>query len=605
MEDEKAFLETLPSSPGVYRMLNDSGKILYVGKAKNLKKRVSSYFRTSYTDKKTEALMAHVDSVEFTIVNNEHEALLLENNFIKQYRPRYNVVLRDDKTYPFLLLSTEHDFPRLDLYRGKGRPKGQTFGPFPNAGSVRESLSLIQKLFRLRQCNDVFFSHRSRPCLQYQIHRCTAPCVGYVSKKDYADQVRLATLFLKGENNLIIDSLTHQMTEASDLKAYERAQYFRDTVIKLRLLQKQQTIVGGKSDVDVLAVVQSLEMTAVCIVFIRSGRVLGHKTYFPSIPAGFSPSDAIHAFIAQYYCDSVRAKQNLAKVIVNVKINQREALQRSLQKLFGTSFRLTDRQLVMYQAWRSMAEKNALHDIAQRLSDSLTPIKQLHALQDALSLPDSLSRIECFDVSHTQGTSTVASCVVYTTAGITTSEYRRFTIKDITPGDDYAAMRQVLLRRYTQVKKDDAPLPDLVIIDGGKGQMSQAISVMLELQLTEIPLLGVAKGESRKAGEETLFLNDVSQSIELSSESVALHLIQLIRDESHRFAIAGHRSKRKKQFIHSPLDDIEGIGPKRRQALLRHFGGMQGLLQASQHEIAAVQGVSSKLAELIYCALHP
>ncbi len=604
MDDVKALIETLPALPGVYRFLSHSGKILYVGKAKHLKKRVSSYFRSTFSDKKTEVLMAQVDSVEFTIVNNEHEALLLENNFIKQYRPRYNVVLRDDKTYPFLLLSNQHKFPRLDLYRGKGHPKGQTFGPYPNAGSVRESLSLIQKLFRLRQCNDVFFSHRSRPCLQYQIHRCTAPCVGYVSQEDYAEQVRLATLFLQGENTAIIRALTDQMNKKSKEQAYERALYFRDTIAKLRTLQKQQTMVGGQGDVDVLSVVQSLAVTAVSIVFIRSGRVLGHKTYFPSVPGGVPVSEAIHAFIAQYYCDLVRSKQVLNKVIVNVKIAQREVLQLSLQALFGASFHLTDRQQAGYRAWLSMAEKNARHDIAQRLNNTLTPTKQLNALQTALALPDRIDRIECFDVSHTQGTATVAACVVYTTEGVTTSEYRRFTIKDITPGDDYAAMHQVLLRRYTQRKQDDAPLPDLIIIDGGKGQLRQAMAVMQELQLTAIPLLGVAKGVGRKPGEETLFLNDASHEVLLTADSVALHLVQLIRDESHRFAIAGHRARRKKQFAHSPLDDVDGVGPKRRQALLQHFGGMQGLLQADQHEIAIVPGISLALAEVIYRALH-
>ncbi|HAG62306.1 MAG TPA: excinuclease ABC subunit C [Coxiellaceae bacterium] len=604
MEDVKAFLDTLPHQPGVYRMLNDAGKILYVGKAKHLKKRVSSYFRSSVTDKKTQALMAQVDSVEFTIVNNEHEALLLENNFIKRYRPRYNVVLRDDKTYPFLLLTTEHDFPRLDLFHGKGHPKGKTFGPYPNAGSIRESLSLIQKLFRLRQCNDVFFSHRSRPCLQYQIHRCTAPCVGYVSKEDYSEQVHLATLFLQGENTIIIDSLTEKMNQASEEQAYERALYFRDIISKLRALQKQQTIVGGQGDVDVLAVAQSLSVMVVSIVFIRSGRVLGHKSYFPSVPKGLPMEEAIHAFIAQYYCDPLRSNQLLNKVIVNVKLPQRLELQDDLQTFFGSSFSLTDRKQSGYLSWLAMAEKNAQHDMAQRVNDALTPEKQLHELQLALNLPDPISHVECFDVSHTQGSSTVAACVVFTASGITTSEYRRFTITGITPGDDYAAMHQALLRRYTKRKQDDAPLPDLILIDGGKGQLARAILVMDELQITSIPLLGVAKGVSRKAGEETLFLNNPSHPISLEADSVALHTIQLIRDESHRFAIAGHRARRKKQFIGSPLENVEGVGPKRRQALLQHFGGMQGLLQADQQEIASVPGISLALAEVIYRALH-
>ena len=604
MDDIKAFLKTLPSLPGVYRMKNADGTIIYVGKAKNLKNRVSSYFRTSHSDKKTESLVQQVDTVEFTIVNNERDALLLENNLIKQYRPRYNVVLRDDKTYPFLLLSSYHDFPRLDFYRGKGNPKGKTFGPFPNVGSVRESLSLIQKLFRIRQCNDSFFSHRSRPCLQYQIHRCTAPCVGYVSKSDYAMQVELASLFLQGKNTEIIDALTQDMHSASQSKSYEKAAYYRDTIARLRQLQKQQTMVGGQGNVDVVGAVQSMGSTAVTIVFVRSGRVLGHKTYFPSVPSGTTVPDALHAFITQYYFSPIHSKQTLSKIITNTRVADRESLQVELKSLFGQSFRLSDRTIKSYKSWLNMVEKNAQHDIAQHVNKALTPIRQLTALQEALSLADMPQRIECFDVSHTQGTATVASCVVFTTIGITNSEYRRFTIKSITPGDDYAAMHQVLLRRYTRQKQEEAVLPDLILIDGGKGQLRQAIEVMQELQTTHIPLLAVAKGEERKPGNETLFLNNADTLIELPKESMAFHLIQVIRDEAHRFAIAGHRAKRKKLIHQSPLDEIEGVGAKRRQALLSHFGGMQGLLKASQLEIASVPGISNKLAEAIYLALH-
>lgn len=604
MKNLAAFLSSLPTQPGVYRMLDKQARLLYVGKAKNLKNRISSYFNSSDLDKKTMALLAQVEHIEFTLVNKESDALLLENNFIKQYKPRYNVLLKDDKNYLYLLLDTHHDYPRLDLTRHPEKKRGKTFGPFPNASAVRESLSLIQKLFQLRQCNDTFFKHRTRPCLQYQIHRCTAPCVARVSKSAYAEQVAMAELFLDGKNDTIIDELVIKMKQASTDKRYEQAAQYRDTMAKLRSLQLKQSMVAQSGHVDVLHLCQSLGKAAITVVSIRAGRVLGHKTYFPTIPSDLPSSAIMAAFLPQYYMMASVQPHKPNKIISGIKLEEKDTLTAALSAILQHTIVLTDFHHANYKGWLSMALTNAQYDLGQQLNETLTAEKQLLHLQQALSLTSPIERIECFDISHTSGESTMASCVVFAQSGLYKKDYRRYTITDITPGDDYAAMRQALTKRYSKQKKIDGVLPDLLLIDGGKGQLKQAMNVIDELQLTGLAVLGIAKGEGRKPGLETLFLHGHRAPIHLPPDHIGLHLLQLIRDEAHRFAISGHRAKRAKQALQSPLTGIDGIGPKRRQALLHYFGGMQALEQASIEDISKVPGMSQSLAKKIYQALH-
>lgn len=604
MEDINLFLSSLPTLPGVYRMLDQNKKLLYVGKAKNLKKRISSYFKSSGLDVKTSSLVKQISNIEFTLVNSESAALLLENNCIKKYRPRYNVLLKDDKTYPCLLL-TRHDFPRLDLTRNPKKDCGQVFGPFPSVSVVRDCLALIQKLFKIRQCSDVFFKNRSRPCLQYQINRCTAPCVKYVSKEDYSKQVAHARLFLEGKNNDIINELSSKMEILSSQKKYEEAAFHRDTIAKLRSLQQKQ--VAGSSysiNVDIVQIYQHLGRVAITIVALRQGRLLGHKTHFPTVPSGLDDEQIMFSFLSQYYLRPASKDQRPSKVVVGIALADKKDLEQYLADIFKHKVKVTSRCHASYKEYLSMALANAKSDLSRKLNDSLSPGKRLFSLQQALALPESISRIECFDISHTQGKDTVASCVVFTKDGCYKSDYRRFTISGITPGDDYAAMSDALERRYTKLKDSDSILPDLLLIDGGRGQLKQAVGIMNKLGLSEIELLAIAKGEGRKPGLETLFLYGGASPIRLPADHVALHLLQEIRDEAHRFAIVGHRSKRSKSLLASPLDDIEGVGAVRRNLLLRYFGGMQGVLQASAIDISKVPGISLVLAEAIYKELH-
>ncbi|MCH9644137.1 MAG: excinuclease ABC subunit UvrC [Gammaproteobacteria bacterium] len=593
-----------PHQPGVYQMFNKNGKIIYVGKAKNLKKRLTSYFRKNLLSQKTQVLMSQVVDIKVIITENENEALLLEANLIKQYKPRYNVLLRDDKSYPYLYLSTEKKFPRLDLHRGARKAKGRYFGPYPSARSVRENLALIQKLFNLRQCKDSFFANRSRPCLQYQIKRCTAPCVSYVSEKEYQCQVEHAVLFLEGKNNTIIDELQQQMDQASTDRRYEKAALCRDKIAQLRYIQTQQTVTGDAGNIDVISVVGQQQHYAVAILYIRSGRMLGNKVFFPKVPGNSLPSEVLTSFLTQYYLNPLHQQDRLNKIIVSQKIIDKSWLTGVLQQSFGKRFRIIDRSGELYKNWCHMAESNAQHALTQRVADKKTVAHKLQALQLLLGMEDSIKRIECFDVSHTQGDATVASCVVYGENGALNKEYRRYSIKDVAAGDDYAAMQQVLMRRYLKLKKQDAVLPDVIIIDGGKGQLHQAENVMEELQLTDITLMSVAKGVARKPGLEKIWLQAKVHPLQIPADSLVLHLIQFIRDESHRFAITSHRKKRAKNVLASPLEGIAGVGAKRRSALLRYFGGQQELLKAGVSEIAKVPGISRALAQQIYDSLH-
>ena len=600
----QAKITQLPTRPGIYRMLAADGKILYVGKAKNLKNRVLSYFRKNLQTVKTAALMEKVVDFDFTVTDTENQALLLESNLIKKHRPRYNVLLRDDKAYPYLFLSTDHPFPRLDYIRGKKREKGKYFGPYPNAGAVRNNLALVQKLFKLRQCRDVFFSHRTRPCLQYQINRCTAPCVGKVTQADYQQQVKDAVAFLDGKSQAVIEAMQLRMEQASSELNYEVAAQCRDLLIRLRQLARQQAVTGENGNVDVFGFAEASGFAAITVVIIRGGQLIGHQTYFPNFPVGADVDEVLTAFLPQYYLNPERAGQSIDRVVLSHHISDKEWLQNALSELMQKKIVITERNTSVTREWQSIAVSNAQEAVKRKSSEKATCLIQFEALQQALSLPIYPKRIECFDISHTSGNATKASCVVFGVDGAMRRLYRQFDIKNITPGDDYAAMKQVLTRRYKKLKTNDAALPDLIIVDGGKGQLKQAEAVLEELQISGVTLMGVAKGPARKAGLETLFVVGQKEEKRLPPEHPALHLIQTIRDEAHRFAITAHRKKRTKQGLQSKLSLIPGVGKVRRQQLLSHFGGFDELKQASQMEIAKVKGVSKSLAQRIYTVLH-
>jgi excinuclease ABC subunit C len=598
--DAKAFLKTLTSRPGVYRMLDDDGKILYVGKARNLKKRVSSYFLRSAQTPKTRALVARIRGIEVTVTNTEGEALLLENNLIKAHRPRYNVLLRDDKSYPYIYVSSEDEFPRLTFHRGARRGKGRYFGPYPNAGAVRETLNLLQKLFQVRQCEDSFFAHRTRPCLQYQIKRCTAPCVGLIDSREYRRDVDNAMRFLQGRSSRIIDELGERMNQAAERLEYEQAARYRDQIQQLRQVFERQYVSGEGGDLDIVAAVTAGGSACVQVFFIRRGRNLGNKIFFPRVPAEATEAEVLSAFIPQYYLD----KPVPGEVIVNRRLQDSGLLQEVLSEQAQHKVAIRAGVRGERARWLQMAVNNAEHALTAHLAGRAGMLERFEALQDALGLEQMPARLECFDISHTMGEATVASCVVFDQEGAVKSDYRRFNIEGIEPGDDYAAMQQALTRRYTRLKKGEGKLPDLLFIDGGRGQLSRALAVLEELQVEGVTLVGVAKGEGRKPGLETLFLAPHATPLRLPADSAALHLIQQIRDEAHRFAITGHRQRRQRRRKTSVLEEIPGMGPKRRQRLLTQFGGLKGVARASVEELARVEGISRELARRVYDAFH-
>jgi excinuclease ABC subunit C len=601
----KEFLQTLTTHPGIYEMIDADGEILYVGKARNLKKRVSSYFQRTQTDAKTHALVEQIQSVTVTITPSENEALLLECNLIKKLKPRYNILLKDDKSYPYLYLSEHQDFPRLDVYRGPKKAKGRYFGPFPNAGSVRETLTLLQKIFKLRQCSDHFFSLRTRPCLQYFIERCTAPCVGYIDKEAYQQNVRLAELFLLGKNSEIIETLAKKMEEASGRLDYEAASLFRDQIVSLRRIQQQQGVSGQAGDIDVIAAAVNTNQLCIQVLYIRGGRLLGNKAYFPDTHGSSSVEEALSAFLPQYYLDSARGEAIPQKIIINKKLEDATWIAAALSEQLGKQIRLTDKPRGKERKWYGLALTNAQQALQTHLAGKANMYQRFENLQSAFKFPNMPQRIECFDVSHTMGEATVASCVVFDTTGPLKKEYRRFNIENITKGDDYAALTQAITRRYTRLKTEERPLPDLLMIDGGKGQLRLALKVLEELQITSVNLIAIAKGPERKAGLETLFLAGHEGEIHLPNDSAALHLLQQVRDEAHRFAIIGHRKQRAKARSHSPLENIPGIGAKRRRELLRQFGGYQEILRAGVEDIVAkVPGINRQLAQRIFDFLH-
>ncbi|MDH5514629.1 MAG: excinuclease ABC subunit UvrC, partial [Gammaproteobacteria bacterium] len=563
--DVKEYLRTLTGLPGVYRMLDASGTVIYVGKAGNLRKRVSSYFRKSGLSPRTRALVEQIAGIETTVTRTEGEALLLESNLIKQFGPRYNVLLRDDKSYPYIYLSTEQDYPRVTLHRGARRGKGRYFGPYPNAGSVRESLHLLQKLFRVRQCEDSFFSNRSRPCLQYQIKRCTAPCVGNITRAEYAGDVQHTALFLEGKSSQVIDDLVRLMEQAAAARHYELAAVYRDRIASLRHVQEKQYVSKERGDLDVLACRSGSGAACVQVFFIRAGRSLGNAVFFPKVPLESSEAEILSAFVPQYYLD----KAVPSELLLSHKPDDWRVIEEMLSSRAGHAVSIRSSVRGDRARWVEMARKNAAHALAAHVNSRTGYAGRLRDLAAVLALEDLPGRIECFDISHTSGEATVASCVVFGQEGPLKSDYRRFNIRDIRAGDDYAAMEQAVTRHYTRLAKGEGSFPDLLLIDGGKGQVRAAIAVLDELQVKDVLVVGVAKGEGRKPGLEKLYIAGGDKMLDLPVDSPAQHLIQQVRDEAHRFAISGHRRQRARSRSTSPLEHIPGIGAKRRQQLLR------------------------------------
>ncbi len=603
--DSQSFLKTLTGRPGVYCMQDDQGKVIYVGKAKNLKKRVSSYFNSGKSDSpKTKVMIKQVENIEVTATHTENEALILENNLIKSYKPRYNILFRDDKSYPYLYLSSDHKYPHFRYHRGALKGKGRFFGPYPGAGSVRRTLNLLQKLFLIRSCEDNVFANRSRPCLQYQIKRCTAPCVEYISQEDYQRDIDHATLFLEGKNEAVIKSLTEPMQRASDALEYEVAARLRDQIRSLRDVQEKQHITSDGGDIDIIACVINANQACIQLVFIRSGLNLGNRNYYPQHIEEQSESDLVKAFLTQFYLNEKSEQKIPAEILISHTFDDVELIENVLSEKAGRKIKLKTKVRGERSKWLAMTKENVELTLKQKMASNKSQHKRFDALQKLLSFKEPIEHMECFDISHTQGEATVGSCVVFGSDGPVNSKYRQFNIKNITKGDDYAAMGQVIRRRYTRLVKEDARLPDLILIDGGKGQIGVAKKELYELQLTHIPILGVAKGPSRKPGLENLILALENKTIDCDSSSPALHLIQHIRDEAHRFAITAHRQRRKKKRGRSKLEEIEGIGNKRRQSLIKHFGGIQGVAKAGVDDIAMVSGINKSLARKIYDTFH-
>jgi excinuclease ABC subunit C len=600
--DHKALLKTLTTRPGVYQMYDAQGKLLYVGKARNLKNRVGSYFRASGLTEKTMALVGRIRDIQVTVTSTEVDALLLEHNLIKTEQPPYNILLRDDKSYPYIFMSSQEKFPRLSLHRGAKRRKGQYFGPYPSAGAVRESLHFLQKVFKVRQCEDSYFRNRSRPCLQYQIGRCTGPCVDLVSQQEYAGQVESTALFLRGKSQELMTRLADEMEKASAQLAFEKAAVFRDQLSQLQQVQASQGIEGVKGDLDIVAAAVSGGRACVQVLFVRGARVLGSKTYYPPLRLQENPAQVLGAFIPQYYLGGLRAIP--PEIIVNEAPEDATTLARALSVQAQRGVKVRSKVREARARWLQLALQTAETNLQSHLTGRQNVLERLQALQDLLGLPELPGRMECFDISHSSGEATVASCVVFDQNGPRKTDYRKFNIEGITPGDDYAAMQQALERRYKRLKSAEAPLPDVLFIDGGKGQVSQAMSVLENLQLSGVEVIGVAKGSTRKAGFETLLDGATGKERQLRGDNPALHLIQQIRDEAHRFAITGHRARRDKARRRSALEDIPGVGAKRRRELLRHFGSAQAVENANLEELKKISGISATMAQQIYDHLH-
>ncbi len=601
--DHQAFLQSVTGKPGVYQMLGADGAVLYVGKAKNLKKRLTSYFRGA-TSLKTAALVQRIGEIQITVTNTEVEALLLEHNLIKQHLPPYNISLRDDKSFPYIYVSSDQEFPQLSIHRGAKSGKGHYFGPYPSANAVRESLSFLQKVFKMRQCEDNFFRNRSRPCLQYQINRCTAPCVGEISAEDYAQDVRHTEMFLSGRSGDLSRELADQMERAAAELDFEKAAECRDRIQFLQQVQARQYIEGESGDLDIVACELRANLACVQLLYVRAGRILGSRSYFPRYHLDESAAEVLQAFIVQHYLDGVGSSDIPGELLANVELPDAEALTEAIGAARGRKVQITHRVRGSRAKWLELAMTTAEQNLASRIANKQTQYQRFEALQEALGLTELPERLECFDISHSGGEATVASCVVFDTNGPLKSDYRKFNIENITPGDDYAAMAQALSRRYARLKRGEGKMPDILFIDGGKGQVTQALQVLEELQISEVLIIGVAKGVDRRAGQEILIKPDTHQELMLPRDSSALHLIQHIRDEAHRFAVTGHKMRRDKKRRQSTLENIPGVGPKRRKELLRHFGGLQGVLSASLDDLCRVPGISDTIAAQIYAVLH-
>ncbi|MGX5201582.1 excinuclease ABC subunit UvrC [Aliikangiella sp. IMCC44632] len=599
--DYQAFIKSLTTKPGIYQMLNQQAEIIYVGKAKNLKKRVSSYFQKQDHSPKTRAMVAQINDIRIVITESENEALILENQFIKKFRPRYNVVFRDDKTYPYIYLSADK-FPRLSIHRGKQKGSGDYFGPFTGSSAARYSISLMQKLFLVRQCENSVFKHRSRPCLQYQIKRCSGSCVNKISHADYLKDVELVRLFYQGKNDSVIQELTERMQKASDNLAFEQAAQIRDQIIQLRRVLEKQSVQASNTDVDVIAAGIKEKTAAIFVMHIRNGLVQGSRNFFPKVPADTDEGEILESFIGHFYTQPTHKLP--AEIVVNHALVNATELSLTLTELKQTKVRIAHKVKTNRAAWLEMAERNLTEMLVAKLATKNHYQKRLQSLSDELGLDKLPFRMECFDISHFQGEQTVASCVVFEQGQAKKTDYRRFNIKDVAAGDDYAAIEQAVRRRYQRLVKEEAKLPDLLIIDGGKGQLNQAQKVLEELELSEITLISVAKGSDRKVGMEQIFFPSEAIAKRLEEDSLGLHLIQAIRDEAHRFAITGHRGKRDKQRKTSVLEGIPGVGAKRRKAIIQHFGGLQGIQRAGVSDLAQVEGISKALAQSIYDYLH-
>ena len=595
--DPQDFLKTVPHKSGVYRMLGSQAEILYVGKAKDLKNRLASYFRGTLTNSRIYAMVKQVCKVEITITHTEAEALLLESNLIKQHSPHYNIRLKDGKGYPYIYISTKQDFPRIQFYRGSRKEAGQYFGPYPSSGAVSQTLHLMKKLFKARQCEDSYFANRSRPCLEYQIKRCSAPCVDLISKEEYAQSIQHAMQFLQGRTQDVIDDLVQKMENAAMTLNFEKAAEYRDLIESLRHISQQQYISGSNGNVDVVAIQVESGIASVQVFTVRNGNNLGNRNFFPSLPnRDETPAEILGSFLAQYYLNH----DVPSEILLSMMPDEPDVLEAMLTLKQGRKVVLRQPQRGERSKWVELAQRNAEQALHMQFISKTGMQQRLADLQDVLGLESLPTRMECFDISHTMGEATVASCVVFDANGAVKSEYRRYNIEGIQGGDDYAAMHQALTRRFRRATVEDGKLPDILFIDGGKGQVMQALDVLTTLQISGVDVVGVAKGEGRKPGLETLILEQGNECLTLPENSKALHLIQQIRDEAHRFAITGHRARRQKARTQSPLEQIVGLGMKRRQVLLKQFGGLRAIERASVEELAKVSGISTELARRIY-----
>jgi len=626
--DVESFLKALTTRPGIYKMLDAQGDIIYIGKAKNLKNRVSSYFKSQSASIKQQTMVARIAAIEVTVTHTEGEALLLECQQIKHFKPRYNICLRDDKSFPYIFLSSEQDFPQLTFHRGAKKKRGQYFGPYPSAGAARESLKQLQKLFPIRQCDDTVYNNRTRPCLQYQIERCTAPCVGLIDKSSYAQDVGNTVMFLEGKGGLLIEQLITNMEQAANAHEYEKAALYRDRIAKLRVVLERNFVHGEKGDVDIIACASKANIACVQVFFIRNGQHLGNKAFFPKMFDEHDPSAILQAFIPQYYLD----KQVPSELITSHEPEEISLLAEVLSNQARHAVSISPRVRGERLKWLQMALTNAEHALSSKLADKQGLYARFLSLQQMLNCKELPSRLECFDISHTQGEQTVASCVVFDREGPLKSAYRRFNIDGITPGDDYAAMHQAVFRRFRRLKQENsvdrndegnAPLeiealsqamkpipaepigmPDILFIDGGKGQVHAAQKALAELDINNVMIVGVSKGPDRKPGMEKLITAGQEQPLNIDQGASGLLLIQHIRDEAHRFAITGHRQRRGKAKKQSVLESIPGLGAKRRQLLLKQFGGLQGISQAGVDALCSIDGISRQLAQRIYELFH-